>query len=117
MRCMRPTRAAPNSRLFAAMRPVTVPRRAPIAPPSRCARACRLVLAAALTPPGTARTTPTVVYKFGGSSVASADRMREVADIVCSFGDELPVVVLSAMGKVSLFLLSLIGDVKRGGGN
>ena len=38
--------------------------------------------------------------QFGGSSVASADRMREVADIVCSFPEHLPVVVLSAMGKV-----------------
>ena len=38
--------------------------------------------------------------QFGGSSVASAERMREVADIVCSFPEHLPVVVLSAMGKV-----------------
>lgn len=42
----------------------------------------------------------TIVYKFGGSSVATADRMREVADIVCSFPEHLPCVVLSAMGKV-----------------
>jgi hypothetical protein len=41
-----------------------------------------------------------VVYKFGGSSVRDAERMREVADIICSFPDLLPVVVLSAMGKV-----------------
>jgi aspartokinase len=41
-----------------------------------------------------------VVYKFGGSSVATADRMREVAAIVCSFPDQAPLVVLSAMGKV-----------------
>lgn len=42
-----------------------------------------------------------VVYKFGGSSVASAERMLEVADIVCSFPEHAPLVVLSAMGKVS----------------
>ncbi len=42
----------------------------------------------------------TVVYKFGGSSVSSAERMLEVAEIVCSFQDHAPVVVLSAMGKV-----------------
>jgi hypothetical protein len=42
----------------------------------------------------------TVVMKFGGSSVADAARMREVAAIVCGFTDELPCVVLSAMGKV-----------------
>ena len=43
-----------------------------------------------------------VVYKFGGSSVATAQRMREVADIICSFPDQAPVVVLSAMGKVGI---------------
>jgi aspartate kinase len=41
-----------------------------------------------------------VVYKFGGSSVRDAERMREVADIICSFPEYLPAVVLSAMGKV-----------------
>lgn len=41
-----------------------------------------------------------VVYKFGGSSVRDAERMREVADIICSFPEYLPCVVLSAMGKV-----------------
>ncbi len=41
-----------------------------------------------------------VVYKFGGSSVATAERMREVASIICSFPDQAPAVVLSAMGKV-----------------
>lgn len=32
--------------------------------------------------------------------MADAERMREVAAIICSFPDELPCVVLSAMGKV-----------------
>ena len=32
----------------------------------------------------------TVVYKFGGSSVADAARMREVAEIICSFPEHLP---------------------------
>ena len=41
-----------------------------------------------------------MVMKFGGRSVASAERMWEVAQIVCSFPDQLPCVVLSAMGKV-----------------
>lgn len=40
--------------------------------------------------------------KFGGSSVASAERMWEVARIVCSFPELYPCIVLSAMGKVSL---------------
>lgn len=43
-----------------------------------------------------------VAYKFGGSSVRDAERMREVADIIVSFPDNLPVVVLSAMGKVGV---------------
>ncbi|GJM97234.1 hypothetical protein PR202_ga14145 [Eleusine coracana subsp. coracana] len=47
----------------------------------------------------------TVVMKFGGSSVASAQRMREVADLILSFPDETPVVVLSAMGKTTNNLL------------
>ena len=44
--------------------------------------------------------------KFGGSSLASAERMREVADIVCSFPEQYPCVVLSAMGKVPHVCLS-----------
>ena len=43
-----------------------------------------------------------VVMKFGGSSLATAERMQEVADIVCSFADQYPCIVLSAMGKVIL---------------
>ena len=42
-----------------------------------------------------------VVMKFGGSSVANADRMWEVAQIICSFPHLFPCIVLSAMGKVS----------------
>ncbi|XP_047969728.1 aspartokinase 2, chloroplastic-like isoform X2 [Salvia hispanica] len=48
----------------------------------------------------------TCVMKFGGSSVASAERMREVAGLILSFPDERPVVVLSAMGKTTNKLLS-----------
>ncbi|KAI3463146.1 hypothetical protein Pfo_019809 [Paulownia fortunei] len=47
----------------------------------------------------------TCVMKFGGSSVASADRMREVADLILSFPEERPVIVLSAMGKTTNKLL------------
>lgn len=46
-----------------------------------------------------------VVYKFGGSSVADAARMREVAEIICSFPEHLPCVVMSAMGKTTNLLL------------
>ncbi|CAD6235147.1 unnamed protein product [Miscanthus lutarioriparius] len=44
-----------------------------------------------------------VVMKFGGSSVASAARMEEVAGLILTFPEERPVVVLSAIrpGPVS----------------
>ncbi|KAL6755323.1 aspartate kinase [Haematococcus lacustris] len=63
-----------------------------------------------LTAPGQAAKSLNVVYKFGGSSVRDAERMREVADIICSFPDYLPVVVLSAMGKTTNLLLEC-GDL------
>ncbi|KAJ6686977.1 ASPARTOKINASE [Salix purpurea] len=47
----------------------------------------------------------TCVMKFGGSSVASAERMREVAELILSFPNERPVIVLSAMGKTTNNLL------------
>ena len=55
--------------------------------------------------------------KFGGSSVADAARMREVAQIVLSFPEEMPVLVLSAMGKTTNNLLAA-GEMAmtRGGG-
>ncbi|MQM22033.1 hypothetical protein Taro_055080 [Colocasia esculenta] len=46
-----------------------------------------------------------VAMKFGGSSVASAERMREVADLILSFPEERPVIVLSAMGRTTNKLL------------
>lgn len=47
----------------------------------------------------------TCVMKFGGSSVGSAERMREVADLILGFPEENPVIVLSAMGKTTNHLL------------
>lgn len=47
----------------------------------------------------------TCVMKFGGSSVASAERMKEVANLIFSFPDEKPVIVLSAMAKTTSKLL------------
>ncbi|OMO88787.1 Aspartate/glutamate/uridylate kinase [Corchorus capsularis] len=47
----------------------------------------------------------TCVMKFGGSSVASAERMKEIAHLIQSFDDERPIVVLSAMGKTTNKLL------------
>ena len=42
----------------------------------------------------------TVTYKFGGAAVADAERMVEVAKLICQFPEHAPVVVMSAMGKV-----------------
>ena len=47
-----------------------------------------------------------VVMKFGGTSVANAERMRELAKLIKRFPDERPVVTLSAMGKTTNNLLS-----------
>eukprot|EP00258_Populus_trichocarpa_P025535 XP_024441554.1 aspartokinase 2, chloroplastic isoform X2 [Populus trichocarpa] len=52
-----------------------------------------------------AETQLTCVMKFGGSSLASAERMREVAELILSFRNERPVIVLSAMGKTTNKLL------------
>ncbi|XP_027350809.1 aspartokinase 1, chloroplastic-like isoform X2 [Abrus precatorius] len=47
----------------------------------------------------------TCVMKFGGSSLANAERMREVASLIQNFPDERPIIVLSAMGKTTNMLL------------
>ena len=44
------------------------------------------------------------VMKFGGSSIASAERMREVAHLILSFPEERPVIVLSAMANKLLLV-------------
>ena len=56
----------------------------------------RVLAVAALGLPGADRDELSIVYKFGGSSVADASRIREVADIVCAFPDNAPAVVVSA---------------------
>jgi len=61
---------------------------------------------AAPSQPGDALEQYSVVMKFGGTSVADAERMREVASIVLTFQDEMPVLVLSAMGKTTNNLLA-----------
>ena len=45
--------------------------------------------------------TPAVVMKFGGTSVEDAAAMRRLADIVADRASEHPVVVVSAMAKVT----------------
>ncbi|KAG5062344.1 hypothetical protein JHK85_003527 [Glycine max] len=55
----------------------------------------------------------TCVMKFGGSSVASADRMKEVATLILSFPEERPIVVLSAMGKTTNKLLLHLEELEQ----
>jgi aspartate kinase len=58
---------------------------------------------------------PLVVQKFGGTSVADPERIREVADHVARTrrrGDDV-VLVVSAMGKETDELLRLAGEVSR----
>ena len=55
------------------------------------------------------------MQKFGGSSVADAERMRNVADYIARVrrrGDE-PVIVVSAMGHETDDLLDLANKVSR----
>ena len=46
-----------------------------------------------------------IVMKFGGSSVANAERIAHVASIIKAYSQERPVVVLSAMGDTTDHLL------------
>ena len=46
-----------------------------------------------------------VVMKFGGSSVANAERIRHVASIIDAYKDQKPLIVLSAMGDTTDHLL------------
>ncbi|MCR5495584.1 MAG: aspartate kinase [Treponema sp.] len=46
-----------------------------------------------------------IVMKFGGSSVANAERIKHVASIIQAYKEKRPVVVLSAMGDTTDHLL------------
>src|SRR5574344_516918 len=55
-----------------------------------------------------------IVMKFGGSSVADADRIRHVASIIKAYQDKRPVVVLSAMGDTTDHLLEAADEAVKG---
>lgn len=55
-----------------------------------------------------------IVMKFGGSSVANAERIRHVAEIIKKFSSKRPIVVLSAMGDTTDHLLDA-ADAALGG--
>jgi aspartate kinase len=56
-----------------------------------------------------------IVMKFGGSSVANASRLRQVADLVLAARDRAPCVVLSAMGKTTDALFAAATAALQGG--
>ncbi|NLC92030.1 MAG: aspartate kinase [Treponema sp.] len=55
-----------------------------------------------------------ITMKFGGSSVANADRIKHVASIIKAYRDEKPVVILSAMGETTDFLLDAADEAVKG---
>ncbi len=55
-----------------------------------------------------------IVMKFGGSSVANAERIRHVAGIIKTFAAKRPVVVLSAMGDTTDDLLDAADAALKG---
>jgi aspartate kinase len=55
-----------------------------------------------------------LVMKFGGTSVGGAERIRTVASIVKSFSNRKPVVVVSAVTKVTDALIALAEECAKG---
>ncbi|MCF0242773.1 MAG: aspartate kinase [Treponema sp.] len=55
-----------------------------------------------------------IVMKFGGSSVANADRIKHVASIIKAYREQRPVVVLSAMGDTTDYLLEAADMAVKG---
>lgn len=52
--------------------------------------------------------------KFGGSSVANAERIRHVADVISAYKNDRPIVVLSAMGDTTDHLLEAADNALGG---
>ncbi|MBQ1726201.1 MAG: aspartate kinase, partial [Treponema sp.] len=55
-----------------------------------------------------------IVMKFGGSSVANAERIKHVASIIQAYKEQRPVVVLSAMGDTTDYLLDAADMAVKG---
>lgn len=55
-----------------------------------------------------------IVMKFGGSSVANAERIAHVAAIINAYKNERPIVVLSAMGDTTDHLLEAAENALKG---
>jgi aspartokinase/homoserine dehydrogenase 1 len=57
---------------------------------------------------------PLVVMKFGGTSLGSAERMKNVAEIVTNHAQRTEAVVVSAMGGVTDMLIRAATEASRG---
>ena len=55
-----------------------------------------------------------IVMKFGGSSLATGERIAQAAALVVRYRDRLPVVVVSAMGGVTDALLGIASLAVQG---
>lgn len=55
-----------------------------------------------------------IVMKFGGSSVANAERIKHVASIIQAYKEKRPIVVLSAMGDTTDHLLEAADKAVEG---
>lgn len=58
-----------------------------------------------------------IVMKFGGTSVGSTDRIKNTANIVKSFIEKKPVVVVSAVGGITDKLIELANECSKGKGD
>ena len=55
-----------------------------------------------------------IVMKFGGTSVADAERIRAAAEIVAAHRERRPIVVVSALAGVTDLLLAAVAAARRG---
>ena len=58
-----------------------------------------------------------IVMKFGGTSLGDADRINSATNIIKSKTDQKPVVVVSAVAKITDLLIKLINECAMGGGS
>ncbi len=64
-----------------------------------------------------ARLNKMIIIKFGGTSVGSAERIRNTSDIIKKNLNKNPVIVVSAVSKVTDLLIKLADESANGSGN
>lgn len=58
-----------------------------------------------------------IIMKFGGTSVGSAERIKNAANIVRSRAKRNPIAVVSAVAKITDLLIKLANECSKGNGN